>query len=88
MQRVDEFILQDVGGEAILVPIGQKVVDLNGLIALNATGLFLWEQLAQPREVGELADLLCGEFEVEPAVARTDVLAFTQRLREIGAVIE
>ena len=38
MKRKDDFILQNVGGENLLVPLGAQVMDLNGLVTLNGTG--------------------------------------------------
>jgi len=87
MQRDDSFVMQVIGGEAILVPTGQKVVDLNGLVTLNATGRFIWECLAQPCEVEVLVESLCAEFEVGSAAARTDVAAFIDVLRGLGALV-
>jgi len=88
LTRDDSFVLQEVGGEAILVPTGQKVVDLNGLVTLNATGRFLWDCLSEPREVDELADLLCGEFEVDPVTARADAAAFVETLAGLSALAQ
>ena len=53
MKRKDDFILQNVGGENLLVPLGE-VMDLNGLVTLNGTGACVWEHLART-SVDELA---------------------------------
>lgn len=86
MKRVESFVLQEIGGEAILVPTGQKVVDLNGLVTLNATGSFLWRQLATERTVDDLVQLLCAEFEVAPDTAHSDLAVFIDCLASLQAV--
>ena len=79
MKRLDDFVMQDVAGENLLVPIAARVMDLNGLITLNATGAFVWELLAQERTVDELADAVAERFEVDSADACADVQAFLGR---------
>jgi len=54
MKQKDHFILQNVGGEYLLVPVGQRVVDLNGIITLNPTGHLVWKLLAEHRSMEEL----------------------------------
>lgn len=86
MRRVESFVLQEIGGEAILVPTGQKVVDLNGLVTLNTTGSFLWRQLATERTVDDMVQLLCAEFDVAPDTARSDLAVFIDSLTNLQAV--
>jgi len=86
VRRVDSLVLQDVGGEAILVPIGAKVVDLNGLVTLNATGRCLWVALAENQTVDSLVDALCADFDVTPEQARADIGAFLADLDRLQAL--
>ncbi len=84
MKRKSDFMMQNVGGENLLVPLGAQVMDLNGLITLNATGRCLWELLAQDRSVEELAAALLEKFEVDIQSARTDVQVFLEEITRIG----
>lgn len=84
MKRSDQVLLQDVAGESILIPVGAKVGALNGLIVLNATGRFVWEQLAAERSLDELASDVAARFEVDETTARKDVEAFLESLSSLG----
>jgi len=84
MKRKADFVLQNVGGENLLVPIGAQVMDLNGLITLNATGRCLWELLAQDRSAEDLAAALPERFEVDIQRARADVQVFIEEITRIG----
>jgi hypothetical protein len=84
MKRKSDFILQNVGGENLLVPLGGQVLDTNGLVTLNATGRCLWELLAQDRSVEDLAGALTNEFEVDIQHARADVQVFLDEVARIG----
>ena len=84
MKRKEDFMLQTVGGEKLLVPLGSQVVDMNGLVVLNATGACVWEALAEERSVEELAALVAEQFEVDGDRARADVQAFVDEIGRLG----
>jgi hypothetical protein len=84
VKRKPDFILQNVAGENLLVPIGGQVLDTNGLITLNVTGRCLWELLAVDRSVEDLAAGLIEEFEVDTQRARADVQVFLEEITRIG----
>ncbi len=48
------FLLREVAGEAVLVPIGEADVFENSVISLNDTCSFLWKLFQQPRTVEEV----------------------------------
>jgi hypothetical protein len=84
MKRKDDVILQKVGGEYLLVPLGPRVVDLNGLITLNATGQYIWELLADHRCVEDLAARIVEHFDVDSERARADVKVFLDEISRMG----
>lgn len=40
-----QFILRDIVGETVLVPINESTSSFNGLITINELGKFIWENL-------------------------------------------
>lgn len=84
MRRKSDFILQELGGENLLVPLGAQVVDMNGLVILNATGRCAWELLAEDRSVDDLAVVVAERFDVDPERARADVLTFLDEIARLG----
>jgi hypothetical protein len=84
MKRREDFLLQNVGGQDLLVPIGAKVMDMNALITLNATGRRVWELLAEDRSVEYLVAQVVEEFDVDLERARADVQAFLDDLGRLG----
>jgi len=81
MRRKNGFALRKVGEVNIIVPLGQNVLDLNGVITLNETGAFIWELLGEERSLDELVEAVCQEFEVEPDQARKDIEDFLENLK-------
>lgn len=88
MKASNEFILREIAGEYILVPVGTAAVQFNGLITLNETARTIFLALAQERTVEELTDAVIAEYEVDRETARADVEAFLQQLRQVGALVE
>jgi len=73
-------LLQNVGGQDLLVPIGARVLDMNGLITLNATGRCIWELLAEEHTLEDLVAEITERFDVHRDRARADVQAFLDEL--------
>lgn len=84
MKVNDGFILRNIADSWLVVPIGERVVDFNGMIALNETGAFLWELLAQEQSLTDLVQKLQEEFAVDEATARLDTTDFIDLLQEGG----
>lgn len=78
------YILRDVAGSHVVVPVGESVADFNGLITMNETGAFLWKQLQEDVERDELVHRLTEEYDVTPEQAAQDVDAFLQKLQDNG----
>ena len=70
--------------------VGQEHVmmsaDTGTCISLSETGGRIWELIEQPRGVSDLCRELAEEYEVEPAVLRSDVVAFLEHLHTEQAI--
>lgn len=84
MKRSRDFLLQHVGGQDFLVPLGAKVIDMNALITLNATGRRVWELLSQDRSLEDLVAGVVAYFDVDQEKARADIQAFLDNLGGMG----
>ncbi len=71
-------------------PIGDDVailgLDRGEYYGLNSTGARIWELLQKPIPVRDIHAAIVEEFEVEPDVAREDLLAVLGQLREAGLI--
>ena len=86
MKRSNDFLLQDVAGTLVVVPVGEAAAAFRGMITMNGTGAYLWEQLENEQTEQTLTDALVAKYEVEAELARRDVEAFLGKLREVGAL--
>lgn len=87
MKRSSDFLLRDVAGTLVIVPVGAAVSAFPGMITLNATGAYIWEQLESEQTMDTLTDALVARYEVSAETARADVEAFLARLQPTGALI-
>lgn len=88
MKIKEGFLARQIVGEWIVIPVGERVVDFNGIITLNETALFLWELLQQETQQEALLDSLTAEFDVSPAQAQADLAEFLDSLRANGLLEE
>ena len=50
----ENFLLREVAGEYLLIPTGDSVSSINGMISLNETFYFIWQQFQQPHTIYEV----------------------------------
>lgn len=75
------YLLRDIAGQTIVVPIGAEAVKFNGIVTLNKTGRVLWNALLVEKSVEELVQVLLSQFDVDEATALRDVIAFVDKLK-------
>lgn len=87
MKIKEGFLLREIAGSFIVVPIGQRVIDFNGLMNLNESGALLWSRLEKGiKSVEELVGLLCENYQVEKERAREDTETFIRKIAERGLI--
>lgn len=88
MKVSNDFILREIAGEYILVPVGAAAAKFNGLITLNELGKFIFEALADDCTLGQLVEKITAEYDVDAATAAADAEEFLGELRGIGALLD
>ena len=82
MKIKNEYIMRNIAGDDVLVPIGKTVTDFNGLIILNEMAKFIWEKMIEVESEEELLNCILDEYEVEKYVAKADLDEFLNILKE------
>lgn len=78
------FILKDVAGSNLIVPIGDNLVDFSQMITINETGAFLFNKLISGAEIDELATALTEEYDIDFDSAKSDAEKFVKLLSDEG----
>ena len=84
MKRNADYMMQNIGGEILLVPLGAEVKRLHGVITLNSTAVCLWKLLEGERSIDELIATIKDRFDVADQDARSDVQAFVEEIGQLG----
>ena len=82
MKIKEGFILRNVAGQNVVVPVGDNVMNFNAAITLNETAAFLWKQLENDVTEEELLKLLTEEYEIDEKTAKADIKVFLNVLKE------
>lgn len=82
-----DFLLREIAGDAILVPVGDSAAQFNGMISVNETFRFLWELFQEPHTVGEAVEAATKEFDGEPEAIEEDVRAYVKESIQYGMLI-
>ncbi len=87
MKIKNGFLLREIADVWVVVPLGERVVEFNGLVNLSESGALIWRALEN--DVGdklELVNLLRDNYEVEEEIAAMDVEEFLQGISEKGFI--
>ncbi len=87
MKVKENFLLRQVAGSWLVMPIGQEMLDFNGMLTLNETGAFLWQKLQEGATIEELATALTLEYKVSLEEALADVKEFCDYLVSKGCLL-
>ena len=82
MKISKEFILREIAGEYIFVPVGKTALEFNGLITINQIGVLIWEQLQKGCEIEEIIQMILNEYEIDEETATNDVNEFINYLKD------
>ena len=88
MKIKDGFIVNKVGSQYVVVPVGEASMERHCMIRLNGTGTFLWEQLGANTTEDALVEALLAEYAVDEDTARADVATFLEKLRDADLLEE
>ena len=88
MRQKEGFVLRDICGEKAIVAEGLQVVDFRKMISMNDTAVWLWEKCTELGDftAEQLAEALCGEYEVESTRALADINRILDQWKEMGLV--
>ncbi|HEX7551648.1 MAG TPA: PqqD family protein [Candidatus Methylomirabilis sp.] len=85
-RRNDDFVSRNIVGETVLVPIRQRLGDLESIYTLNNVATCIWERLATPASLDEIVGVIEEQFEGNRDVIRRDAEEFLQTLLTLGAI--
>jgi len=82
MKLTGEFILREVGGDILAIPVGKTALNFNGMIFINEVGAEIFKALQCEKTKDEILEIILEKFEVSHEEATVDLDDFLHNLRE------
>lgn len=82
MKVKKDFMLREIAGSWIIIPLGVRIVEFNGIMTLSGSGALLWRRLEEDAELSDLIQLIKSEYNVDDDIAAADVQEFVTALKE------
>jgi hypothetical protein len=76
-----DLVAANMDGETVMMSL-----ERGAYFGLGGIGSRVWELLAEPQSLRQLTQVLCDEYEVDPAVCEADVQRFAQALMQNGLI--
>ncbi len=70
-------VAAELEGEAVILSLASS-----SYYGLNSVGARVWKLISEPRQVGEIRDTLCREYEVEPDRCERDLFDLLGKMAE------
>ncbi len=74
-------VSSDLGGETAILDLKAGMY-----YGLDDVGARVWDLIQEPRDVGDIRDILLEEYDVAPERCERDLLALLQRLADEGLI--
>ncbi len=81
MKLKGEFMVREVAGELLAIPVGQTALDFNGMICLNDVSALIWKGLQEGKTKDAILENVLNEYDVSREEAAGDLEHF---LLELG----
>ena len=83
-----DFLLREVAGEAVLIPIGEAGVFENSVISLNDTCCFLWKLFQTPRTIEDVIAEAKKEYTDPDGIMEQGINSFVCEYLNHGLLLE
>ncbi|MCH5180759.1 MAG: PqqD family protein [Erysipelotrichales bacterium] len=86
MKISDKFILKNVGGESMLLPINNDFMSVKNLITLNGTSLDIYTFLKDGLTKEEIVEQMLKNYDVDKETLEKDVNEVIQKFISLGVL--
>jgi hypothetical protein len=85
-EKEPDVVKRTIAGEAFLIPIKNRLADMQNVFVLHGSAEFIWDQLDGIRKLDDVLADVVSEFDVEQVEAETDMKALVTDLSDAGLV--
>lgn len=85
MKLSNKFVLREIAGDSILIPIGQT--DIQGMLLLNPVSMLIYQGLQNGNKPEEILQQIITEYDVEETQAQDNLKETLAQMRELGIIV-
>lgn len=78
------FMLREVAGQWVIIPLGTRVVEFNAIMTLSESGAILWNLMENGTDEDGMTEAILAEYDVDEMTARKDVCSFINDVKNRG----
>ena len=82
MRLNENYILKNIAGSPVVVPVGDAVNNINGMITLNGPAEDIWKALEDGKDYDDILAMLISEYDAPEELLRNDLTAFLEKLKK------
>ncbi len=86
MKLKSGFVLHKAGNEYVVVAIEERTKEFSGIINLNKSGAFLWEQMTGEFTREDLAAALLCKYDITEEKAKASAAEFLNKLLSLNVI--
>ena len=83
-----DFLLREIGGDAVLVPLEDDGIFANSMLSLNETCLFLWKAFSEAKTKDEVVALAKQEYDAPEGIIEKEIQIFIEEYLKYGLLRE
>lgn len=83
-----KFVVREVAGQAVALPVGEDAKNFNGMIKLNSVGEYIFKLLENDVTTEEIIKSITEKYDVTPEDARPSVEGFLETLKQKAIITE
>lgn len=88
MKINENFILKNIAGTPVVIPVGEAAGEIRGMINLNETAEMIWKSVESGLGYDEILAEMKKEYNADENVLKEDLDAFLEKLREKNILID
>ena len=70
------FVMRNIAGDIVIVPVGETALSYNGMITTTPTGAAIWQALESDCDKETLIQIILDRFDVDYETASADIEEF------------
>jgi hypothetical protein len=84
--KAGNLVTRSVAGEVLIVPVSDRVGDLDAIYTLNEIGAAIWQMIDGHNCVSQIVDAITRQYQVDAEDAEKDVLDFLASLEAANLI--